>query len=230
MNLATKYRKVKRTFVGLGFLTVVAAAGGFFYITFSSTGSTIYNLLTENSRMREAISNLTEVEQIGYAKVLEQETRDGTLYTRLLFVVTDPEDQTRRLLEKEYEIEGDVIHFDALIVRFNPVVVMDGKEKTLYLWRRIYGENQTPSEGFPIEIEGEEPKRYAEFFDKLNIRQREMFWDEIWKLANDPQHLSAAGIEAIYGQGVYTQVRPGLIYVFNLGADGSFTPKTIPAL
>lgn len=230
MSLATKYRKVKRTAIGAVFLALLGAGGGLFYVTFSSTGDTIFHLLTENKRMKEAISNLTEHEQIGYARVLDQTTQEGTLYTRLLFVVTDPEDQTRRLLEKEYTIEGDVVHFDALIVRFDPVVVMDGKAKTLYLWRRIYGEEMKPSEGYPIEIVGEEPKRYAEFFEQLDVNKREMFWDEIWKLANDPQHLKSAGIEAIYGEAVYTRVKPGLIYEFNLSPDGAFTPKTVPAL
>jgi len=41
----------------------------------------------------------------------------------------------KRVLEKEYEIEGDIIHFDALIVKFDEQLVMDGKERTLYLWR-----------------------------------------------------------------------------------------------
>ena len=72
-------------------------------------------------------------------------------------IVTDPENQNQRVLEREYEIKGDIVFFDALIVRFGTKVVMDGKEKAMYLWRRIYGESLAPENGLPIENPGEEP-------------------------------------------------------------------------
>src|SRR5690606_28913422 len=110
--------------------------GGYFAL---QTTRGILDLLNENKTLKRAITNLTEQRQIGYAKVISQETREGRLFTKLLFVVTDPEDQRKRVLEREFEIEGDVVFFDAMIAKFGPQVVMDGKEKALYLWRRIYG-------------------------------------------------------------------------------------------
>jgi hypothetical protein len=191
---------------------------------------TIFELLNQNRAMRKAITNLTEQRQIGYAKVLAQESRDGQLYTRLLFVVTDPDNKNKRVVEREYEIKGDVVHFDALIVKFGPKVVMDGKDKAIYLWRRIYGESMAPEDGLPIEHPGQEPERYREFFKMLSLDERMMFWDEIWKLSNDPARLQAAGVQAVYGSAIYSQLRPGLIYIFNLDAGGAFYPETVPAL
>ncbi len=210
-------------------LLAAGALGSLAYTGFFVTRS-INELLHNNRQLRQAIENLTESVQVGYAKVTAQERREGRLFTRVLFVVTDENDPTRRQLEREFEIEGDVIHFDALIVKFGPEVVMEGREKALFLWRRVYGESMSPAEGFSIEAEGEAPIRYNDLTRRLSMRDRELFWTEIWALANDPDRLRGAGVQAIYGNVVYSQLRPGLIYVFKLDKTGAFYPETVPAL
>jgi hypothetical protein len=207
----------------LGVLALFAYAGLY-------ASKSIYELLGENRELKQAITNLTHEDQIGYARVLGQEERDGRLFTRLLFVVTARGDLTVRLIEKEYEIEGDVIHFDALIVRFGPEVVMDGKEKALYLWRRVYGEMMPPETGFPIEEPGAPPARYADLSARLSLRDRNLFWEEIWALSDDPERLRAAGVRAIYGNVVYKRLQPGLIYIFRIDATGGVFPEVVPAL
>lgn len=203
---------------------------GLVALTMLRATKTIQDLLTENRKLKQAITNLTEERQIGYAKVLAQENRDGKLFTRLLFVETDRQDPTRRILEKEYEIEGDIIFFDALVVKFGNQVVMDGKERSLYLWRRVYGEAMAPASGFPIATPGTEPKRYADIGARLSIRERELFWSEIWQLSNDPDRLRHLGVQAIYGNVVYRKLRPGLIYMFKINNAGNLYPESVPAL
>lgn len=203
---------------------------GVLAFTSYQASKTIHELLGENKTLQRSIANLTEETEIGYAKVLEQGERDGKLYTKLLFVETDRADKSLRVLEKEFEIEGDIVHFDALIVKFAREDIVSGRERALYLWRRIYGESMPPEEGFPIESEGREPARYSDLCAKLPIRDREMFWTEIWDLANDPRSLREAGISAIYGKAVYKGLRPGLIYIFKIDASGNLYPETVPAL
>ncbi len=187
-------------------------------------------LLRENKALRQNIANLTQESQIGYAKVLSQQTRDGRLYTRLLFVETDRDDPLRRVLEKEFEIEGDIVHFDALVVTFDPALVMDGRARSLYLWRRIYGETMSPEQGFAIETPDRQPARYADLCDKLSISDRQLFWEEIWKLSNNPAALQDIGVRAIYGNVVYRKLTPGLIYIFKISATGTLYPEIIPDL
>lgn len=207
----------------------LAVLGGFAYAAFYAS-RTIHQLLGENRVLKSAIANLTAESQIGYAKAIEQTQREGRLVTRLMFVETDPHDPTRRVLELEYEIEGDVIHFDALIVKFQKDAVMDGRERALYLWRRVYGENTPPSQGLPIEKPGAEPARYSGLLKKLPINDRATFWTEIWRLADDPDRLRASGVQAIYGNVVYKKIRPGLIYAFKIDGQGNLYPETFPAL
>jgi hypothetical protein len=210
-------------------ILLIAVLGLLAYAALYS-GKTIHELLGENKVLKKAITNLTEENVVGYAKVLTREERDNRIYNTILFVMTEKDDQTKRLIEKKFEIEGDIIFFDALIIRFGKDAVMDGKEKSLFLWRRIYGEKMKPEDGFPIEAEGIEPKRYKEICSRLSVKNRDLFWSEIWNLSNEPDKLKESGVSAIYGNAIYKKVRPGLIYRFKIDATGSFYPDTIPDL
>lgn len=219
-------KKLIRTVFGLLALTaVIFTAGTLFYGT-----KTIHDLLGENKKLKQALTALTQEDRIGYAKVLRQETRDGKLYTTIRFAETARDDQLRTVLEKEYEIEGDTVHFDALIVTFSDRLVMDGKERSLYLWRRVYGENTPPAAGFSIEEEGTPPARYKDLLGRLRFSDRKVFWSAIWDLANNPEALRQHGIKAIYGNAVYKKLSPGLIYVFKISATGQVYPETVPDL
>ncbi len=216
---------IKTVFGLLSLVAVIFISGTLFYGT-----KTVHDLLGENKKLKQAISTLTREDQIGYAKVVWQETRDGKLYTSIRFVETARDDRLKTVLEKEYEIEGDIVHFDALIVTFSDQAVMDGKERSLYLWRRVYGEKQTPADGFSIESEGKAPARYSDLLTRLRLSERIMFWSAIWDLANDPEALQRHGIKAIYGNAVYKKLRPGLIYVFKISPTGQLYPETVPDL
>ncbi|MCC7300448.1 MAG: hypothetical protein IT583_05165 [Verrucomicrobia bacterium] len=219
-------RKLIRTVFGLlAMVAVIFISGTLFYGT-----KTVHDLLGENKKLKVALATLTREDQIGYAKVVRQETRAGKLYTVVRFVETARDDRLKTVLEKEYEIEGDTVHFDALVVTFADQAVMDGKERSLYLWRRVYGENQMPAEGFSVEEHGAEPARYAGLLARLRLKDRTVFWNAIWDLANDPESLQRYGIKAIYGNAVYKKLRPGLIYVFKISASGQLYPETVPDL
>jgi hypothetical protein len=199
-------------------LFLVAAA--YFGRGFYQRAMTIHELLGENKELKQAITTLTTEDQIGYAKVISQQNEEGRLLTTLRFVETSRDDKTKKILQKEYTIEGDVIHFDALIVKFDDQMVMDGKAKALYLWRRVYGEKMAPEEGFPIEVPGTEPKCYEDLLRILPLEHQELFWSSIWDLFNNPEQLGQHGIKAIYGNVIYSQLREGLIYVFKIGPTG----------
>ncbi len=213
-----------------GVALVLASGVGFTVYTVHRTGETIHDLLAEKEALKQAIANLTAEEAVGYAKVLKQEEREGRLFTRFLFVVTDPKDETKRVLEKEFEVEGDVVFFDALIVKFDKKVVMDGRERALFLWRRVYSDKMTPENGFVIEVAGGEPERYAPICAKLSIKERETFWTEIWRLSDDPERLAQSGVRVVYGNVAYKKIRPGLIYRFMVDASGAFFPESYPDL
>ena len=209
---------------------LVAGALAVVGVSFLWSTLTIRDLLTENRRLREALSNLTREEQIGYAKVLGQEQRDGKLFTRLRLVQTARDNPLERVGQYDIEVEGDVVHFDALVVKFDNRLVQSGDERALFLWRRVYGEHQAPADGFSIEEPGVPAARYREVFAPLKLEEELMFWDAIWSLATDPTRLQEYGVRATYGSVVYTRLRPGLIYAFKITATGQLYPEVVPDL
>ena len=219
---------MKTLFAIVGFAVICAAV---FFAWFQLSGQRdIQQLLTENKELQTAINNLSSESQIGYAKVVEQYTIGGTFYTKLLFVETDPENPRNRIFEKEFEIEGDIAHFDTLIIKFDTPIVMEGKERAIYLWRRIYSDKMLPEDGIQIETHGAEPSRYQQICQNLSIKDKNMFWQEIWSLANDTEKLKHLGIKAVYGSVVYEKMEPGLIYIFKIAPTGNFYPEVIPDL
>jgi len=209
--------------VGICLVSLAYLGRGLYY-----GAKTIHELLAENKHLKQAITNLTREEQIGYAKVISQQIVDEQLLTTIKFVETARDDKLKKILEKEYTIEGDIIHFDALIVKFSNKMVMDGKTRALYLWRRVYGEKMTPEEGFLIEQPGTEPQRYSGLLEALPIQQSQMFWSNIWYLANDTKKLKEYDIEAVYGNVVYEKLTKGLIYIFKISPTGQVYPETVP--
>jgi hypothetical protein len=224
--MAEKRKKLKV----LPLIIIVAVLTGMAYLgrTPYKVVATIQELLAENKELKQALTNLSREDQIGYAKVVSQEMKDGELLTTIRFVETARDNKLEKILEKEYTIAGDIIHFDALIVKFGPKMVMDGRTRALYLWRRVYGEKMTPAEGFTIEEPGAEPQRYKDLLEVLPIEHRKMFWSEIWELANDTERLAEYDIDAIYGNAVYWKLREGLIYVFKINSSGQVYPEIVP--
>jgi hypothetical protein len=224
MAIMKLIRRVAFYIAALACLAVIAYVGrGWFY-----GAATIRELLTENKQLKQAITNLTLEDQIGYAKVISQENRDGKLFTNVKFVETARDDKLKKVLEKNYTVEGDIVHFDALVVKFGDKMVMDGKEKALYLWRRVYGENTAPENGLTIEEPNKEPQRYKDLLELLPENQRNLFWTNIWELANNSDKLREYDIKAVYGNVVYSKLRKGLIYVFKISPTGQLYPETVP--
>jgi hypothetical protein len=226
--MAEKRKKIRPFFTAailIALLALVFIGRGFF-----STATTIHQLLTENKQLKTAITNLTVEDQIGYAKVVDQDNENGQLYTIIKFVETARDDSSKKILEKEYKIVGDIIHFDALIVKFGDQMVMDGQQKALYLWRRVYSENIAPEDGLLIEHPDAEPQRYADILKLLPQDQRDMFWANIWQLAHSPDMLQEYGVEAVYGNVLYSRLKPGYIYFFKISPSGQLYPQITPDL
>jgi hypothetical protein len=80
-------------------IAVVLIAAGYFGRGWLLNTITIQQLLNENKQLKAAITNLTAEEQIGYAKVIKQETKEGKLWTTLRFVETARDDKLKKIVE-----------------------------------------------------------------------------------------------------------------------------------
>lgn len=197
-------------------------------LSFYHSTSSIHELLTENHQLNKAVRNLTQEEQIGYAILQSQSHNDsGELESVVRFVQTAADNPKEIVSEQLFTVPGEIIHFDALIVKFTNEYVKDGSERALYLWRRIHGETTTPADGEVIEIPGTAPERYYTITESLHLKNRDIFWVAIWDLANDSTRLSEYGVQAIFGNAIYTRMEPGKVYLFKISATGQIYPEVV---
>ncbi|MDG1242439.1 MAG: hypothetical protein P8P52_07750 [Opitutae bacterium] len=221
-------KRIKGRLIGTLVMLAALITAGILGMSFYHATASIHELLTENHQLNKAVRNLTDEEQIGYA-ILESQTRNelGQLESVVRFVQTAANAPKTLVSEQRFTVGGDIIHFDALIVKFTNEYVKDGTERALHLWRRIYGETTTPTNGEAIEIAGTAPERYYTITESLHLRDRDIFWNAIWKLANDPTHLSQYGIQAVFGNAIYTRMQIGKVYLFKISATGQIYPEIV---
>jgi len=223
-NNSFRSGKIITTVVVLAAIATAAILGVAFYFSSSS----IHSLLTENHKLNKAIRNLTEEQQIGFATLKSRSRNElGQVESLVRFVQTAPGKPDEIVSEELFVVEGEVIHFDALIVKFSDDYVKDGKGRALYLWRRIYGESEAPAEGELIQAPGEAPERYDAITQSLKLKNQPIFWEAIWDLANDPAQLSEYGIKAVFGNAIYMKMEPDKVYLFKISPTGQIYPDVL---
>jgi hypothetical protein len=163
--------------------------------------------------------------RVAELQVLGQEKHavSDRLVTRFSFVEVDDEG---RLLEepREFVIEGDVVHVDALVVSFQDEYVEKGdplRGTALCLFRRVYGEYQSPSEAALLDPIGNRPVAYSRGHEPSKLEKE--IWGDFWEYANNPQKAQEAGVRTAQGKVSYTQLRPQMRYRLMLRSTGDFT-------
>lgn len=224
MTKNTRSGKIIVTVVLLAAIATAGALGLAFYFSSSS----IHTLLTENHQLNKSIRNLTKEQQLGFATLQSRSRNErGQVESLVRFVQTAPGKPDEIVSEELFIVEGKVVHFDALIVKFSDAYVKDGKGRALYLWRRIYGESEAPIDGDLIQSPAEAPDRYQVITESLRLQNQPVFWEAIWDLANDPQQLSKYGVTAVFGNGIYVKMEPDRVYLFKIGASGQIYPDVL---
>lgn len=214
----------------MGPLLALAAllTAGILGMSFYYSTASIHELLTENHQLNKAVRNLTEEAQIGYAMLQSQERDElGALVSVVRFVQTASDNPKEVVSEQLFTVRGDIVHFDTLIVKFTDEYVKDGTERALYLWRRIYGEQTQPANGEAIDMPGTAPERYHAITRSLRLKNRDIFWEAIWELANDANRLSDYGVKAVFGNAIYTRLQAGKVYLFKISPTGQIYPETV---
>jgi hypothetical protein len=132
---------------------------------------------------------------------------------------------------REFRFSSEVLYIDNWIVKFDDRFVKDKdlqRGTSLCLFRRIFGEDQSPSQGYLLDEVGMRPQAYARGGQPTEFESQ--IWSQFWEFANNPQRAAEMGIRAANGEAVSIQVRPGMAYNIELRASGglSITPHVQP--
>lgn len=173
-------------------------------------------------RMELAMQLLTTDHRLARLEVIDQQTDEetGEMHTTIEFVELSP-DGDRIEPPRQFTIRGDVIYLDNWVVKFEDKYVEEAdllRGTSLVLFRRVFGEHQTPSEGFPIDRVGSTPQVYKRGGQASEFEQE--IWDDFWTFANDKERAKEKGIRAAQGEAASMKVEPGRSYRVELRASG----------
>lgn len=145
------------------------------------------------------------------------------LETKIRFTEFDPENGSIVAKPAEFTIRGDMIYVDALVVKFDDRFVENAdalRNRSLISFQRVFGENQTPAEGYRIDAEGMIPSVYRSGSENEEASAFEKkIWENFWEISNSPERQKELGIRAIHGEAPSQRLVPGRIYYLNLRAS-----------
>jgi len=124
----------------------------------------------------------------------------------------------------ELTVEGKTVYVEALVIRFEDSYVEQGdplRGTALCLFKRLFGENQSPSQGVPLDPVGQQPLVYGG--DEGPNPLHRALWERFWDYANDPELARTLGVRALQGEAPFIEARPGKSYRLELRASGGLT-------
>lgn len=130
---------------------------------------------------------------------------------------------------KKFELEGDMIYLDYLVVKFDDKYVEHAdleRGTSICTFRRLFGEHLKPKEGFTLDEPGSRPGNYAQGGKISELEQN--IWDDFWTIANDPARAVELGIRTIGGEAVSMQVQKGKTYRVIVRASGGPEYEVVP--
>jgi hypothetical protein len=186
--------------------------------------------LNQNIDKLETSLTLLKVDQrLARVTVLDQgkDPNSGEEFSRVEFVELNDEGYPIDT-PREFRIRGDVIYIDNWIVKFEDKYVEQAdldRGTSIVLFRRIFGEQQQPIEGFPLDEIGSRPKAYAHGGKMTDFEKK--IWGDFWNIANNESAAKDLGIRAAHGQALSMKVQKGKSYKIQLRAsDGlSIVPE-----
>lgn len=124
----------------------------------------------------------------------------------------------------EVTLEGKTVYVESLVIKFEDSYVEQGdplRGASICLFRRLFGDGQSPETGFPLDPAGEQPAVYAG--DTTPNALHRALWERFWDYANEPELARALGVRAIHGEAPFIEARPGKTYRLELRASGGLT-------
>jgi hypothetical protein len=184
---------------------------------------------TEIKTLNEAVDRLNTSlmllkvdHRVARLSVIDQgkDEATGKTFTKVEFVELNDEGHPIDT-PREFRIPGDTVYVDAWVVKFldKYVEAADLERGTsLIMFKRLFGNDQKPDDGYPLDEVGAAPKAYLRG-GQMSDFEKSIF-DDFWSIANDKAKAEEKGIDAIYGDAGYIKVEKGKNYIVRLRASG----------
>lgn len=176
-------------------------------------------------KLDTALQLLKVDQRVAEIEVLDQtrNNRGEVATSRIRFTEVNQEGQAIGQ-PKTFEIEGDVVWIDTWVATFQDKYVESGdplRGASICLLKKIFGENQAPVDGYPLDEDGGRPLAYAQGGGMSDLEAD--IWANFWEYANNPDKAEKAGLRTVHGDGPHIKVREGMLYKLQLRSSGGWS-------
>jgi hypothetical protein len=218
-----------RSGVKLVFLVAVvsaAAVGVYTYREHHSMEAELQHEQQRTAQLQQIVQRLGAERRVADVMVTDQQAIDGTLRTTILFVEYGPSGTS--LPAKRFTIDGNMVHLDALVVKFEGRFVEQNdplRGHSIALFTRLYGDSQSPAQAFHVDEPGQAPAVYRDADPKVSEFEQEL-WQNFWRLADDASYRERSGVKVAQGEGVWRPFEPGRLYTITLESNGGLNIRS----
>lgn len=214
--------------IGLAYMILGVVLGGVIYTAFQLK-NLYHEKQIEIERLNTIVTRFKGEDRIAQVIVTDRsvDPETGEIITAIKFLENDRDQNT--LQPRHFKIKGDVIYFDALVIKFDHDYIERGEAlrgKSIALFRRVFGETQAPEDGFQIDEKMDQhgvPDIYR--VDKTPSDLEKELWSDFWGYAANPEDAKKLGVRVIQGEAVYNRFIPDNIYTLTLDHDGGLNIK-----
>jgi len=209
-------------------LFIAAAVGIYTYQSHNSVQAELQREQQRTAELRQIVQRLEAERRVADVIVTDQKTIDGFLRTSILFVEYARDGTS--LPPKRFTVEGKTVHLDAMVIKFDGKFVEQNdplRGHSIALFTRLYGDRQTPADGFTVDEPGQVPGIYKTTEPELSEFEKEL-WQNFWRLADDPSYRAAMGVRTAQGEGVWRPFEPDRLYTITLESNGGLNIRSEP--
>jgi hypothetical protein len=220
-------RTLVKTLVVLA-LTIGGAVGLYLYQQHNSAAHQIARLEEQKQELTQFVQRLSTEKRVADVIVSKTETINGVLNTTILFVEYDKQGQP--LPAKTLVVQGSMIHFDAMVIKFDRDFVQRNdplRGHSIALFTKVYGDHQTPESATPIDEPNAMPTIYRGASKQVTQFETSL-WKDFWRLASDEAFRAGFGVRIANGQGVWGPLEPNKLYTLTLESSGGLNLNSEP--
>jgi hypothetical protein len=198
------------------------AAGGWWF----------YQGRQEVEVLKQIVSRLTAEERVAEVAVQDMtEDADGKVEKiRLKIVEIVSGSQPQEPIYCDFSV-NDVVHFEALVIRLNDELIMDGKGKSIHIFRRAFAldDDGNTYESCVINKPREIPGGYRLDSSDPQVREVERrYWSKFWEYALDEKKCKSAGVKTAQIEAPATRFVKDKYYRIYLEHDGGLRIEAKP--
>jgi hypothetical protein len=214
---------------GLLVLLVAMTIGLALYRDHYAADRKVAKLEEEKRALTAVVSHLTSERRVADLVVTNKhDGPDGIPVTTLLFV--EIARNGTELPARSFTVRGQFAHVDAMVIKFDREDVKTDdplRGRSIALFTKIYGDQETPASALPIDPPGTVPEVYRDADPTLTAFELDL-WKDFWRLADDPDYAASRHVRVANGQGVWGMFEPNKLYTLTLEADGGLNLTTEP--